>query len=158
VLERAFHVCSKTGHECELLPVCSLRMSDGHSEASFCQQKVRLCCNMHCYLTCSYLLKSLTRVTIHSIHLSPENKITLCEPHSRPLPQLSGIGWDQSTSGSFTPCSSVMYSMSDVQGSTLTASKPAASSTHLIIAPSSTLKPARVTAYIHQHAVSPCSV
>lgn len=155
LLERALHVCSKSGNECDFLPLCSLRMPDGHSEASFCQQKVRLCCTMHCFFD---LFKPLARVTIHSIHLSPENKITLCEPHSRPLPQLSGIGWDQSTSGSLTPCSRVMYSMSDMHGSTLTASKPAASSTHLIIAYSSTLKPARVTAYTHQHAVSPCSV
>jgi hypothetical protein len=154
----AFHVCPRGVGECDILPLCSLRMPDGHGKESFCQQEARLCCAVHNSLICSYLFKSLARVTIHSIHLSPENKITLCEPHSRPLPQLSGLGWDQSTSGSFTPCSRVMYSMSDVQGSTLTASKPAASSTHLIMAPSSTLKPARVTAYVHQHVMSPCSV
>ena len=74
--------------------------------------------------------------------LKPENKMTLCEPHSRPRPQVSGLGCDQSTSGSFMPFSTDRYSMSPVQGMTLTRSEPAESKMHLMMAHSSALKPA----------------
>lgn len=83
--------------------------------------------------------------------LRPENRITRCEPHSRPLPQPSGLGCDQSTSGSFKPFSTDRYSMSLVQGMTLTKSDPAESKIHRMMAHSSALKPASRIA-CRQHA------
>ena len=78
--------------------------------------------------------------------LTPENRMTLWEPHSRPLPQFSGLGCDQSTSGSFMPVSTDKYSMSLVQGMTLTRADPAESKMHLMMAHSSALKPANMIA------------
>lgn len=88
--------------------------------------------------------------------LKPEKRMTRCEPHSRPLPQLSGLGCDQSTSGSFNPCWTDRYNMSLVQGMTLKVSEPAVSSMHLMIALSSALNPANSIACSHHSSAETC--